>query len=219
MAAVWMARRVSRIRRCRRDPRDRGVAGDWLPARPAVPTLPLAPRSVAAFPRSRDRSGRRVERPPFMIETRLSGEEPGSTPAVRSAPEDVPESSVRSLLAALWWALPATAMAAGSWTAAMALVAAGESFDLSTALEISTGDFGRPGARPGTGAALRRRRDLCAARHAPLAGRCSTNPRSPPARVRGSSGRLMCARPHLGALLVRRRRVEATAFVAAPGAG
>ena len=67
------------------------------------------------------------------------------------------------------WALPAVAMVAGSWTAAMVLVAAGASFDLSTAITVGVAAavavfggmclferlVGAPGAALGAGVTLR----------------------------------------------------------------
>ncbi|MGH3588731.1 MAG: S1 family peptidase, partial [Pseudonocardia sp.] len=61
----------------------------------------------------------------MMIETRPAGAEPETV---------VPAPRFPLLRAALWWVLPAVAMIAGGWTAAMVLVASGEAFDPSTAL-------------------------------------------------------------------------------------
>jgi hypothetical protein len=68
-----------------------------------------------------------------MTEIRPSGGEPETTHLVGVAPEQVTDPRFEPLRASLWWALPATAMLAGSWTAAMVL-AAGEAFDLSTTI-------------------------------------------------------------------------------------
>jgi hypothetical protein len=62
-----------------------------------------------------------------MIETQPSGEGPEPTPVLRVAPQE-------ALRSALWWVLPATALIAGGWTAAMVPAAAGAPFDLSTTL-------------------------------------------------------------------------------------
>jgi Trypsin-like peptidase domain len=69
-----------------------------------------------------------------MIETRPSGEELEPTHLGRVAPEQALEPRFPMLRAVLWWALPATAMLAGAWTAAMVLVAAGETGDVSATI-------------------------------------------------------------------------------------
>jgi S1-C subfamily serine protease len=68
-----------------------------------------------------------------MIETRPSGEEP-TTHVLGVAPEEASPQGFPLLHAALWWVLPATALIAGGWTAAMVLAAAGAPFDLSATL-------------------------------------------------------------------------------------
>jgi hypothetical protein len=69
-----------------------------------------------------------------MIETRPSDEEPETTHVLSVAPEEALQQRFPLLYAALWWMLPATALIAGGWTAAMVLAAAGAPFDLSTTL-------------------------------------------------------------------------------------
>jgi hypothetical protein len=69
-----------------------------------------------------------------VIETQRACEEPETASVLRVAPEEVPEPRFPLLCAALWWALPAIAMIAGGWTAAMVLVAAGKTSDPSAVL-------------------------------------------------------------------------------------
>jgi hypothetical protein len=64
-----------------------------------------------------------------MIETCPAGAEFEPTRLGRVTPEQALEPRFPMLRAALWWALPATAMLAGAWSAAMVLVAA--AFDVS----------------------------------------------------------------------------------------
>jgi S1-C subfamily serine protease len=100
-----------------------------------------------------------------MIETRPAREEPDSARVLGVEPEQVPEQRFPLLRAVLWWALPATAMLAGGWTAAMVLVAAGRTADptavitcgLATAVAVFGGMclferlVGTPGAALGAG--------------------------------------------------------------------
>jgi S1-C subfamily serine protease len=100
-----------------------------------------------------------------MIENRQSDEAPESTQLVRVAPEAIPQPRFPALRAALWWVLPATAMLAGGWTAAMVLVAAGNSAGASVRITCGMAAavavfggmclferlFGSPGAALGAG--------------------------------------------------------------------
>jgi S1-C subfamily serine protease len=103
-----------------------------------------------------------------MIETGSSTDEPETTHVLRVAPEEAPGPTVPLVRAALWWALPATALITGGWTAAMVLVAAGKTVDLlttitcgaSAAIAIFGGMclferlVGAPGSALGAGVAL-----------------------------------------------------------------
>jgi hypothetical protein len=103
-----------------------------------------------------------------MIETRPSGEEPETTHVLGVAPEEAPQQRFSLLHAALWWVLPATALIAGGWTAAMVLAAAGETLHVSTTLACGAAAavavfggmclferlVGLPGAALGAGVAL-----------------------------------------------------------------
>jgi Trypsin-like peptidase domain len=103
-----------------------------------------------------------------MIKTRPTGEEPESTHVLALRPEEAPRQGFPLLRAALWWALPATALVVGGRTAATVLVAAGETADVSITLVCGAAAaiaifggmclferlVGLPGAALGAGVAL-----------------------------------------------------------------
>jgi hypothetical protein len=69
-----------------------------------------------------------------MIETRPCGQSREPTHLTRVAPPQALQTRYPLLRAVLWWAPPATAMLAGSWTTAMVLAAAGQTFDVVTTI-------------------------------------------------------------------------------------
>jgi hypothetical protein len=103
----------------------------------------------------------------LVIETRPSGEEPESAHVLALGPEEAPRQRFPLLRAALWWVLPATALIAGGWSAAMVLAAA-ETRDVPTVLACGAAAtvavfggmclferlVGLPGAALGAGVAL-----------------------------------------------------------------